>query len=136
MNENNLAARRAAFDAYLRYCHMIYQANAADYAAAREILAERRELHPDGDDAVINLEAELSIWATENASIRAGLMNAFAERAMRAAQDYKTEVVDPEIARIFDLDDTELRGKIAEQVEKIKYERRMRGNHHDEEGVY
>lgn len=131
MNERNLAARRAAFDAYLRYCHVIYHANAADYAAACEILAERRELHPDGDDAVINLEAELSIWATENSSIRAGLMNAFAERTMRAAQDRNTEVVDPEIARIFDLDDTELRGKIAEQVEKIKYERRMRENEND-----
>lgn len=132
MSEKNLASRRAAFDAYLRYCHAIYRANAADFAAAREILAERRELHPDDDGAVINLEAELSVWATENASIRSGMMNDFAERTMRAARDYTAEVVDPEIAKILDLDETGLRGWIAEQVEKIKYERRMRGNDHDE----
>lgn len=129
MNPNkNLEARRAAWDAYLRYCHAIYHANAADFAAAREILAERRELHPDDDGAILNLDAELSVWATENATIRSGLMTDFAERAMRAAQDYTGETVDPEIAKIFDLDDTELCGKIAEQVEKIKYTRRMRGN--------
>lgn len=122
-NSINLEIRRQAMAVYLRYCEAVYAADAADFLAAKEILA----VVSDAETAYA-LEEDIAIWATENASIRARLMNDFAEAAMALAKDHETTVFPEEILRVRNMDDLALRQYIASQVEKIKMKRRMRGN--------
>ena len=127
-NSINLEIRRQAMAVYLRYCEAVYAADAADFLAAREILTERKERASAADaEAMYALEGDIAIWATENASIRARLMNDFAEAAMALAKDYETTVFPEEILRVRNMDDRALWQYIASQVEHIKMKRRMRG---------
>lgn len=126
---NNLEIRRQAMAVYLRYCEAVYAADAADFLAAKEIISDWKERAVVADDdTAYALEENVAIWATENASIRARLMNDFAEAAMALAKDYETTVFPEEILRVRSMDDLVLRQYIASQVERIKMKRRMRGN--------
>lgn len=122
----NLAIRRTALDVYLRFCQAVYTADTADFQAAREILSERKKYTEDAD-AMYSLEGDIAVWASENAAIRSGIMTDFAEGALALAQDHETTVYPPEIVRVRDMDDRELRQYIAAEVERIKAERRKRG---------
>ena len=127
-NSINLEIRRQAMVVYLRYCETVYAADAADFMAAIEILTERKERATAAyTEAMYDLEGDIVILATENASIRARLMNDFAEAAMALAKDHETTVFPEEILRVRNMDDFALRQYIASQVEHIKMKRRMRG---------
>lgn len=128
MNNSNLEIRRQAMVVYLRFCEAVYAADAADFLAARKIITERKERAAAAyTEAMYDLEGDIAIWATENASIRARLMNDFAEAAMALAKDHETTVFPEEILRVRNMDDLALRQYIASQVEHIKMKRRMRG---------
>ncbi len=123
----NLEIRRQALTAYLRFCEAVYTADIADFKAAREILAERKKYTEDAD-AMCSLERDIAVWAGENATIRTEIMTDFAECALALSQDHETTMYPPEIARVRNMDDRELRQYIAAEVERIKAERRKRGN--------
>lgn len=128
MNDHdiNLEIRRQALTAYLRFCEAVYTADVADFKAAREILAERKK-YTDDADAMYSLEGDIAVWASENAAIRSEVMTDFAEDALALAQDHETTAYPPEIVRVRDMDDRELRQYIAAEIERIKAERRKRG---------
>lgn len=128
MNDHdvNLEIRRQALAVYLRFCEAVYTADVADFKAAREILAERKKYTGDAD-AMYALEGDIAVWASENAAIRSEIMTDFAEGALALAQDHETTVYPPEIVRVRDMDDRELRQYIAAEVERIKAERRKIG---------
>jgi|GEM_PF-1868294 len=128
MNDHdiNLEIRRQALTAYLRFCEAVYTADVADFKAAREILAERKKCTDDAD-AMCSLEGDIAVWASENAAIRSEVMTDFAEDALALAQDHETTAYPPEIVRVRDMDDRELRQYIAAEIERIKAERRKRG---------
>lgn len=128
MNDHdiNLEIRRQALTAYLRFCEAVYTADVADFKAAREILAERKK-YTDDADAMYSLEGDIAVWASENAAIRSEVMTDFAEDALALARNHETTAYPPEIVRVRDMDDRELRQYIAAEVERIKAERRKRG---------
>ncbi len=124
---NNIEVRRDALLAYIRFSEGIYAANAADCAAVRKLISAP-EIFGNSAETMCSLEGDLAVWATENASIRANIMNDFAELAMAVAQDREIEELPREIHNVLEADDDELRQYIAERTEKIKYTRKMRGN--------
>ena len=130
MTENNLEIRRAALETYVRFCEAIYAANAADYAAVQRILAKKEQFETNVE-TLCSLEGDLAVWATENASIRSGIMNAFAEQTMALAGDRSATAFPQDIARIRAMNDLQLRQYISEETENIKYTKRMRGNTHE-----
>lgn len=131
MTEKNLEVRRAALETYVRFSREIYALDAADFAAAAEIIAERREIHPEDAERMLSLEGDVAVWAAENAAIRSALMTEFAEQALHCAADCAIEELPEEIGKIAAMNDDDLRRNIASRVEKIKYKKRMRGNTHE-----
>ena len=129
-NSINLEIRRQAMATYVRFCEAVYAANSSDFAAVQRILC-KKEMFETNVETLCSLEGELAVWATENASIRSGIMNAFAEQTMALAGDLDATEFPQDIARIRAMDDLQLRQYISEETENIKYAKRMRGNIHE-----
>lgn len=130
MNEKNLEIRRQALATYVRFCEAVYAANSSDFAAVQRILA-KKEMFETNTETLCSLEGDLAVWAAENSVIRTGIMNYLAERTMALAEDRTATAFPQDIARIRDMDDRQLRQYIADETEKIKYTRKMRGNNHE-----